>query len=131
MAIKLALCVDSEGRLVGAVSDGDLRRGYAGLNMQDPVREIANPAPLVVPVGADREMVHAIMKVNKVLQVPVLDAEGRVVGLHLWDSLNTTPSHDHVMVIMVGGKARVCVPTPKIALSRCSLSQEANASTHH
>jgi dTDP-glucose pyrophosphorylase len=105
VAIKLALCVDAEGRLIGAVTDGDLRRGLLrGLTMQDPVREIANPAPLVVPEGADREMVLAIMQVNKVLQVPVVDTAGRVVGLHLWDALDAVPSHDHTMVIMVGGK---------------------------
>ena len=62
VAIKLALCIDAEGRLVGAVSDGDLRRGLLrGLTMQDPVSEIANPNPLVVPEEADHEMVRAIM----------------------------------------------------------------------
>lgn len=111
VAIKLALCVDAEGRLVGAVSDGDLRRGLLrGLTMQDPVREIANPNPLVVPEGADREVVRAIMKANKVLQVPVVDAEGRVVGLHLWDALDKVPSHDHTMVIMAGGKGTRLYP---------------------
>lgn len=105
VAIKLVLCVDTDGRLVGAVTDGDLRRGLLrGLTMQDPVREIANPNPLVVPEGAERDMVRAIMQVNKVLQVPVVDAEGRVVGLHLWDELDKVPSHDHIMVIMAGGK---------------------------
>lgn len=105
VAIKLALCVDAEGRLIGSVTDGDLRRGLLrGLTMQDPVREIANPNPLVVPEGADRDMVRAIMQVNKVLQVPVVDAAGRVVGLHLWDALDAVPSHDHTMVIMAGGK---------------------------
>ena len=105
VAIKLALCVDTEGRLLGVVSDGDLRRGLLrGMFMHDSVREIANPSPLVVPEGADREIVRAIMKANKVQQVPVVDDEGRVVGLHLWDSLDTTPSHDHAMIIMAGGK---------------------------
>lgn len=105
VAIKLALCVDAEGRLIGSVTDGDLRRGLLrGLTMRDPVREIANPNPLVVPEGADFDMVRAIMQVNKVLQVPVVDAAGRVVGLHLWDAFDALPSHDHTMVIMAGGK---------------------------
>lgn len=105
VAIKLALCVDAGGRLVGSLSDGDLRRGLLrGLTMQDSVREIVNANPLVVPAGADRDMVRAIMKVNKVLHVPVVDAEGCVVGLHLWDSLDNETSHDHIMVIMAGGK---------------------------
>lgn len=105
VGIKLALCVDSDGRLVGAVSDGDLRRGLLrGLSMQDSVREIANPNPLVVPEEADYGMARSIMRANKVLQVPIVDAEGRVVGLHLWDTLDKPPSHDHVMIIMAGGK---------------------------
>lgn len=105
VAIKIALCVDAEGRLVGTVTDGDLRRGLLrGLTMQDEAREVANPSPLVVPEGADREMVRAIMRVNNLLQVPVVDDRGRVVGLHLWDALDAAPSHDHTMVIMAGGK---------------------------
>lgn len=110
-AIKLALCVDADGRLLGAVSDGDLRRGLLrGLTMQDLVFEIANRNPLVVPEGADRHTVRAIMKVNKVLQVPVVDAAGRVVGMHLWDTLDAVPSHDHTMVIMAGGKGTRLLP---------------------
>ena len=63
VAIKLALCVDAEGRLIGSVTDGDLRRGLLrGVTMQDPVREIANPNPLVVPEGADRDMVRAAVR---------------------------------------------------------------------
>lgn len=105
VAIKIALCVDAEGRLVGAATDGDVRRGLLrGLTMKDRVREIANPNPLVVPEGSARDMVRAIMQLNKLLQVPVVNAEGRVVGLHLWDALEKVPSHDHTMVIMAGGK---------------------------
>lgn len=105
VGIKLVLCVDAGGRLLGTVSDGDLRRGLLrGLTMDHPVREIANPKPLVVPEGADPEMVRALMKANKVLQVPVVDTEGRVTGLHLWDSMGSVALHDHVMVIMAGGK---------------------------
>lgn len=111
VAIKLALCVDAEGKLIGSVTDGDLRRGLLrGLTMQDTVREIANPNPLVVPECATHEMVRTIMRVNKVLQVPVVDAAGRVVGLHLWDAFDAVPSHDHTMVIMAGGKGTRLLP---------------------
>lgn len=104
-AIKLALCVDAEGRLVGTVSDGDLRRGLLrGLTMQDSVREIVNSNPMVVPEGTERDTVRAIMQVNKVLQMPVVDVAGRAVGLHVWDALDKVSPHDHIMIIMAGGK---------------------------
>ena len=73
VAIKIALCVDAQGWLVGTVTDGDLRRGLLrGLSLQDPVGEIVNPNPLVVPAGAERAMVRSIMQLNKVAQVPVV-----------------------------------------------------------
>lgn len=104
VGIKLALCVDAEGRLVGAVTDGDLRRGLLrGLSMKDPVCKIANTNPLVVPKEAKIEVVRAIMQFNNVLQVPIVDAGGRIIGLHLHDALNTVPRHDHAMVIAAGG----------------------------
>jgi NDP-sugar pyrophosphorylase family protein len=68
------------------------------------VREIVNANPLVVPEEADRDMVKALMQANRVLQLPVVDVLGRLVGLHLWDSLDTSPAHDHTMIIMAGGK---------------------------
>jgi len=105
VGIKLVLCVDKELRLLGSVSDGDIRRGLLrGLSLQDPVRGVINSSPLVVPEGTEFEVVRAIMRANKVLQLPIVDHERRVVGLHLWDSLDEIAAHDHVMVIMAGGK---------------------------
>lgn len=105
VGIKLALCVDTDGRLIGSVSDGDLRRGLLrGLSMDAPVTEIANFSPLVVPEGAERTMVRALMQANRVQQMPIVDALGRVVGLHLWDAIDTPPTHEHAMIIMAGGQ---------------------------
>lgn len=105
VGIKLALCVGADNRLLGSISDGDLRRGLLrGLTMADPIRDVINPNPLVVPQGTERDTVRALMRANRVQQVPVIDSEGRVVGLHLWDEIHTPPDHDHPMVIMAGGK---------------------------
>jgi dTDP-glucose pyrophosphorylase len=102
---KIVLCVYDDGRLYGSVSDGDLRRGLLrGLPMNAPISEIANRSPLVVPDGTDREMVRALMRANKLHQVPVVDSDGHVVGLHLWDQLDARQPLDIPMVIMAGGK---------------------------
>lgn len=104
-AIRLVLCVDTEGRLVGSLTDGDLRRGLLrGLAMDDPVSKFANPNPMVVPEGTGRIVVRDIMKINKLLQLPEVDIEGHVLRVHLWDTVDDAPDHDHTMVIMAGGK---------------------------
>lgn len=111
LGIKMALCVDAVGRLVGAVTDGDLRRGLLrGLSMNDPVIKTANLQPLVVPEGTKRETMQGIMRANKLLQLPIVNSEGRVVGLNLCDALGKESCHDHIMVIMAGGKGTRMLP---------------------
>jgi len=50
VAIKIALIVDKQGKLLGTVSDGDIRSGLLkGLTISSPVMQIANQYPLVAP----------------------------------------------------------------------------------
>lgn len=105
VAVQLVLCVQEDGRLFGSVTDGDLRRGLLrGMSMDDPVAQVANTSPLVVPPGADREFVRALMAANRVHQVPVVDGRGYPVGLHLWEDLDAPLIRDNIMVVMAGGK---------------------------
>jgi len=105
LGIKIVLCVHEDGRLYGSITDGDLRRGLSrGLTMENTIDEIANTSPLVVLEGTEREVVRGLMLVNKVQQIPVVDASHRPVGLHLWDEVDTPPQRDNLIVIMAGGK---------------------------
>lgn len=103
--LKLVLCIHDNGRLFGSISDGDVRRGLVqGLSMNDPVKSIVNPSPLVVPKDASHDTVRGLMIANKIQQVPVVDSDGRPVGLHLWDEVDISPVRDNTVIIMAGGK---------------------------
>lgn len=103
-ALKIALVVDVERRLLGTISDGDVRRGLLrGLTMNDSVDSIINRNPLVVPPHLDRHTVLQLMHANKVQQLPVVDGDRRAVGLHLWDELMVPANRSNLMVIMAGG----------------------------
>lgn len=103
--VKLAICVDSDRRLLGTVSDGDLRRGLlAGLSMGDSVQGVLNSNPVVVSEADDIASVRTLMKANKVSQIPVLNEDSLVVGLHLWDDIDSETVKDNLMVIMAGGR---------------------------
>jgi dTDP-glucose pyrophosphorylase len=103
-AVKIVLVCDARGKLLGTISDGDIRRGLLrGLTLTSPVAEVVRHNPLVVPPGLGREMVFQLMSANKVQQIPVVDADGRPVGLHLWDELTTPSIRPNLMVIMAGG----------------------------
>lgn len=107
-ALRIALVVDPAGILVGTLTDGDIRRGLLrGLDLQSPIDGIIRRDAFVVPAGLGPETIAHLMRTNKLLQLPVVDAERRLLGLHLWDEFcELTPpgARPHLMVIMAGGQ---------------------------
>ena len=103
--IKIVLVVDSVGKLLGTISDGDIRRGLLnGLYLKSTIKSIVNYNALVVPPEISRQMVLQLMMVNKIHQIPIVDEQQKLIGLHLWDEITTVPTRQNLMVIMVGGK---------------------------
>ena len=103
--VQIALIVAEDMTLVGTVTDGDIRRGLLrGLDLASPIASIVYAQPLVVTPELSREMVLHLMQANRIRQLPIIDAERRVVGLHTWDALLRPGSRDNLMVIMAGGK---------------------------
>lgn len=104
VAIRLVMIVNDDGELLGTISDGDVRRALLrGLNMASPIESVIHRTPLVVPEAMKHELVLQLMTANKVQQIPVIDEQRRVVGLHLWDEINTVRDRSNSMVIMAGG----------------------------
>lgn len=104
-AIQIVLAVTSGGELVGTITDGDIRRGLLrGLDLNSPIDTIIHRDALVVPPQMSREMVLQLMQANKILQLPVVDENRRIVGLHLWDELVVPGQRNNLMVIMAGGQ---------------------------
>jgi dTDP-glucose pyrophosphorylase/CBS domain-containing protein len=109
--LKIVLVTSRQGQLIGTVSDGDIRRGLLkGLDLQSSLTSVVHPSPLVVPSGLPQEAVVQLMRANKILQIPIVDAEHRVVGLHLWNYLNEPQIYSNLMVIMAGGRGERLLP---------------------
>jgi dTDP-glucose pyrophosphorylase len=105
VAIKIVLVVNEAGELEGTITDGDIRRGLLkGLNLNSSIADVIHRNALVVPPEMVRDMVMQLMVANKVQQIPAVDEHRRVVGLHLWDEITTSPVRPNIMVIMAGGK---------------------------
>ena len=109
--IKIVLIVDKSGVLIGTISDGDVRRGLLkGLTLQSPITNIIHKDALVVPPELDRQTVVQLMIANKIQQIPIVDDNFIVIGMHLWDEVNEIASRGNLMVIMAGGKGTRLMP---------------------
>lgn len=80
------LVVDGE-RLVGMFTDGDLRRVVAErsdgerLDLERPIADVMTPGPTTVGPGQLLGEAQRILRERKIDQLPVVDADGRAVGL--------------------------------------------------
>jgi len=104
-SLKIALVTLPDGIFIGTITDGDIRRGLLnGLDMNSSIESIIHKGPFVVPPTLGRDSVLQIMQANDVYQLPIVDEDRRVVGLHLWDKIMAPSQRPNLMVIMVGGQ---------------------------
>lgn len=78
------LLVDSRGRLSGILSDGDIRRGLRNYGPEfhnQPVNELMSRNPKVVTPQTLASEAMDIFHKNRIDEIPVIDSDGRPVGL--------------------------------------------------
>lgn len=106
-ATKVALVVDSGRHLLGTVTDGDIRRGLlAGMQLTDPVDRCMYRSPTIARVGESSNAILSKMRKMVLQQIPVVDDNGRIVGLKLMENFLTTQERVNWVVIMAGGPGK-------------------------
>jgi len=78
------MLVDGEGKLSGIFTDSDLARLFEHRRehaLDQPIREVMTARPVTVRLGTKMIDAVAAMAQRKISELPVVDAEGRPVGL--------------------------------------------------
>lgn len=107
----IALVVDEHRRLLGTVTDGDIRRAILARSAPDaPVAMLLErkagsdfARPVTAAAGTDRGELLRLMQERCVRQVPLVDEAGRVVGLVTAEELLPVETLPLQAVIMAGG----------------------------
>ena len=104
-AAEVALALDDVGRLLGILTDGDVRRALLrGAALDDPVEDHLTISPITVPTGTDRAAVLDLMRARSIAHVPEVDDHGRLTGLHLLSDVVGAVELPNVAVVMAGGR---------------------------
>jgi hypothetical protein len=102
--LKTALVVDEKNKLIGVVTDGDIRRALLKhLPMSTEINKVMNREPTVSQSDASKAHLLFLMKKNGLLSIPILDGEV-VVGLQTIQGLVSEKGHvNNPVFIMAGG----------------------------
>jgi dTDP-glucose pyrophosphorylase/CBS domain-containing protein len=103
----IALIIDDQGRLIGTVTDGDIRRSIlAGRSLKEPVLNVMWTNPLTAPFGASEAELKILMNKYLVRNIPILDEAGcpcKIVNLR---DIVFEEDGGQCAVIMAGGEGK-------------------------
>jgi len=103
-AIKLAIVVDKENKLLGTISDGDIRRAILnGFSLDDKIENIYNINPFVIEKNYNKEEIIKLCTQKKIYQIPIVDENKKVIDILLLDELLKEKEYPNKVVLMVGG----------------------------
>jgi dTDP-glucose pyrophosphorylase len=110
-SMRIVLVVDKENRLLGTITDGDIRRALmAGSAMSSLATSVMQKNPIAVNQGDSRRKALQIMREKDLLHLPVLDAKGVVVGLETVRDLLFKEQRPNPVLLMAGGFGKRLYP---------------------
>lgn len=102
--LQIILIISKHGKFEGTITDGDIRRGLLrGLKLTSPIINLVNQNAFIVPPEMNKEGVLHLMRANRLHQIPIVNKEQQVVGLHLLEEFSEPERIPHKIVIMAGG----------------------------
>jgi dTDP-glucose pyrophosphorylase len=110
-SMRIVLVVDNANRLLGTITDGDIRRALmAGNSMNSTVISVMQKNPIAMTQGDSRRKALQIMREKDLLHVPVLDERGIVVGLETVRDLLYKKQRANPVLLMAGGFGKRLYP---------------------
>lgn len=113
--------IDDEGRLIGSVSDGDIRRWIIKTNdLTAKAYQFMNPNPQYVYKG-EEDRIEMLKKIFPINSVPILDRERKILEIVFFNNNLVYRSEENEkhklnapVIIMAGGKGTRLYPYTKI-----------------
>tara|TARA_Y100000590_G_C15704433_1_gene1008045 strand:- start:1418 stop:2485 length:1068 start_codon:yes stop_codon:yes gene_type:complete len=120
--LKIALIVDNNMKLIGIVTDGDIRRGILrGVDLEESVKKVINKKPLTVNINSSNKNILNILQKNNMFSIPITDDENKACGIETIQRLLDKNRQENWVFLMAGGFGARLEPltknTPKPMLS--------------
>lgn len=108
--VEIVFVVDQD-RLVGVITDGDVRRALlSGGSLEMPLARFVVAQCVTVSPDTSRTEVLELMHARRINQLPIVDDERRLLGVHLLHDLLGAAPRANTAVVMCGGRGSRLAP---------------------
>ena len=112
--IQVAIVINKNRKLLGTLTDGDIRRGLLnGLDINSSIEKIYFKKSITINKKISKEKILKIAITNKINQIPVIDNKGRLIDVKVLKELINSREQLNKVVIMAGGKGTRLWPLTK------------------
>lgn len=103
-AMRIAIVLDDNEKVVGTLSDGDIRRGLLnGLTLDSSIENLYFKEPTLANINDSKELIIQKAIRKQIYQIPIIDNDGKLVKIEdLANLLKTNAKRNHV-ILMAGG----------------------------
>lgn len=117
-AMQIALVVDDKQKLLGTLTDGDIRRGLLkNLSLEDSIETIIFKKPTICKQEDSEEQIVKIAIAKKINHIPVVNNHGQLVDLKEVNVLLRPKNKTNMVFLIAGGLGTRLYPlthnTPK------------------
>lgn len=103
---KIAIIINKEGKLLGTVTDGDIRRALLkGISLDSLVENVMEPHPTTGSIYDDSTHLLEALDAKKLSIIPLIDENNFIVDVKKKQELAKILKYDNPIVIMAGGLA--------------------------
>ena len=103
-SLQIALVIDENNKLLGTITDGDIRKVIlAGKDLDVTAAEAMRKNPITSAAKTPRREILKLMRDKRIHQMPLIDDSGRVIDVLTVDDMLGAQQKSNAVVIMAGG----------------------------
>lgn len=105
--LGIVMLVDSNDRLIGVATDGDIRRALVkGASINSPLREIMCKNPVVINEGYNKNQALRMFS-ERIKQIPIINKDKRVVDLLLYSEFCNISTNKKNIIVRAKAPLRI------------------------
>jgi len=103
-AIKIAIVLNKNNKVVGTITDGDIRRGLLnGLNLDSSINNLYFKNPTLANINDSRESIIQKAISKKLYQIPIVNDNGELIDIEDLATLLKVGTRRNKVILMAGG----------------------------